>query len=61
MKKAFADKATKAEDITDDFEASVDSVDLDEVDVLHLLDITSWSPNCLEHFKILKFKKTFVL
>ncbi|CAG8796133.1 28389_t:CDS:1, partial [Racocetra persica] len=30
IKKAFADEVTEAKDITDDFEASVDDIGLDE-------------------------------
>ncbi|CAG8701004.1 2384_t:CDS:1, partial [Racocetra fulgida] len=37
---AFAGKATKAEDVTDDFKASVNGVGLDKIDILHLLNIT---------------------
>ncbi|CAG8846415.1 1438_t:CDS:1, partial [Racocetra persica] len=47
VKKAFVVEATKAEADTDDFEASINGVGLDEVNVLYLLDITSWSSNCL--------------
>ncbi|CAG8558830.1 18340_t:CDS:2, partial [Racocetra persica] len=40
VEEAFVVEATKAETITNDFKAGVDSVGLDEVDILHLLDIT---------------------
>ncbi|CAG8678493.1 8956_t:CDS:1, partial [Cetraspora pellucida] len=43
----------KAETDTD----NNDSVGLDEVNVLHLLDFIPLSSNCLGHFKVLKFKE----